>query len=90
MYQNYFAGLVYILIQATKHIGTHKSVKRHVNSKGHLSATIKEKTFGTYRIEHSLDNHLKISHRLHNKRVQKNRDVLKRLTDVTCFLGSMN
>lgn len=65
----------------------HKSVKRHVNSKGHLSATIKEKTFGTYRIEHSLDNHLKISHRLHNERVQKNRDVLKRLIDVTCFLG---
>ncbi|VEN40282.1 unnamed protein product [Callosobruchus maculatus] len=65
----------------------HKSVKRHINSKEHLTATIKEKTFGTILIEHNLDNQLKIGNKLHNERVKKNRDILKRLIDVTCFLG---
>lgn len=66
----------------------HKNVKRHTNSKGHLTALIKEKTFGKTRIEHSLDNQLKINHRQHNELVAKNRNILKRLIDVTCFLGT--
>ncbi|XP_030757705.1 zinc finger MYM-type protein 1-like [Sitophilus oryzae] len=65
----------------------HKSLKRHVNNKYHLFATVEERTFGKCRIEHILDDHLQISDKIHNERVTKNKDVLKRLIDATCFLG---
>ncbi|XP_050516637.1 zinc finger MYM-type protein 1-like [Diabrotica virgifera virgifera] len=64
----------------------HRVVKRHVMSKAHLQAVIKEKVVGKNRIEHSLDNSLKVSHQKHNELVDKNRDVLKRLVGVVCFL----
>lgn len=35
-----------------------------------------------------MDNQIKINHRLHNELVTKNRNILKRLIDVTCFPGS--
>lgn len=65
----------------------HKLIKRHGSSKSHLQAIIKEKTFGNIRIEHALDNQLKIASQKHNQEVVKNRAILKRLIDVVCFLG---
>mgnify|MGYP005984234073 FL=1 len=65
----------------------HKLIKRHSCSKAHIQAIVKEKTFAKIRIEHSLDNQLRISHEQHNQEVRKNREILKRLTDVVCFLG---
>lgn len=39
-------------------------------------------------IERNLDNQLKINHRVHNELVDKNKNVLKWLIDVTYFLGN--
>ncbi|XP_063913276.1 uncharacterized protein LOC135129937 [Zophobas morio] len=57
------------------------------NDKAHIQAIVKEKTFAKVIIEHSLDNQLRISHEQHNQEVRKNREILKRLIDVVCFLG---
>ena len=65
----------------------HKVVKRHIMSKNHLQAVIKEKVFGKTRIEHALDKQLELSNRQHNELVDKNREILKRLVDIVCFLG---
>lgn len=65
----------------------HKAVKRHVMSKAHLQAVLKEKVFGQTRIDHALNKQIEISHRQHNELVDKNRKILKRFIDVVCFLG---
>lgn len=65
----------------------HKLIKRHSSSKAHIQSIIKEKTFGKIRIEHALDDQLKIRTENHNQQVRKNREILKRLIDVVCFLG---
>ncbi|XP_030750580.1 zinc finger MYM-type protein 1 isoform X1 [Sitophilus oryzae] len=65
-----------------------KVVKRHIMSEAHLQAVIKEKLFYKTRIEHVLNKQLEIiNHRQHNELVDKNRQILKRLIDVVCFLG---
>jgi len=65
----------------------HKLIKRHGSSKSHIQAIIKEKTFGKTRIEHALDEQLRISTEKHNEEVRKNREILKRFIDVVCFLA---
>lgn len=65
----------------------HKVVKRHVMSKAHLQAVLKVSVFGKTRIEHAIDKQIEVSHRQHNELVDKNRNILKRLIDVVCFLG---
>lgn len=65
----------------------HKLIKRHSSSKAHLQSIIKEKTFGKVRIEHALDDQLRISNEQYNQQVRKNRDIIKRLIDVVCFLA---
>lgn len=65
----------------------HKLIKRHSCSKAHIQAIIKEKTFGKIRIEHMLDNEQKLAVQKHNEEVRKNREILKRMIDVVCFLG---
>lgn len=65
----------------------HKVMKQHSNSKNHLQAIVKEKTFGSVRIEYALDRQLTISNSSHNELVEKNRGILRRLIDITIFLG---
>nr|XP_015919850.2 zinc finger MYM-type protein 1 [Parasteatoda tepidariorum] len=43
--------------------------------------------FGKQRIDERIDKTLKVNSNLHNQTVKKNREVLKRLIDVTCFLA---
>lgn len=55
----------------------------------HKNSLINKETFGLL-IEHSLYNQLKIDHRLNNrlnKLMTKNRNILKLLIGLACFLG---
>lgn len=46
-----------------------------------------KKIFGNKLFEHAFDQQLEISHRQHNKVVDKSRKILKFLIDFVCFLG---
>lgn len=65
----------------------YKVTKRHDKCETHLKAITQQKTFGKQRIELSLSNQLRESVRKHNELVKKNREILKRLIDVTCYLA---
>ncbi|KAF3835860.1 hypothetical protein F7725_028418 [Dissostichus mawsoni] len=56
-----------------------KSAHRHQNASGHLRATIRLKTFGDTRIELQLDEQ--------QRRVKRNRGILKRLINCVVYLG---
>lgn len=64
----------------------YKSVKKHVNTKGHLIGILKEKTIGEARMKLNPDN--QINYKLHNELVSNNRNILKRLIDVVCLIGT--
>ncbi|KAL1454619.1 hypothetical protein WDU94_010835 [Cyamophila willieti] len=67
--------------------GLPKSAKKHENSANHLQSVLRLHSFGKSRIEEGLDKTLAVNNELHNSKVRKNREILKRLIDATCFLA---
>ena len=63
------------------------SISRHEKSLGHIRASLELSTFGRTRIDLQLNQQMKISVKLHNEGVTKNREILKRLIDCICFLA---
>lgn len=63
----------------------HKAVKRNEQSKTHVLSFVSLKQFGKTRIESSLSEQHRLSIKKHNKNVKKNRFIVSRLIDVTCF-----
>ena len=53
----------------------------------HLSAFIAAKTFGQTRIDTLLNQQRCAAINQHNEEVKKNREILKRFIQITCFLG---
>ncbi|KAL0968773.1 hypothetical protein UPYG_G00271580 [Umbra pygmaea] len=64
-----------------------KASIRHQSTAGHLHATVLLKTFGHTRVEHQVDEQMQREMELHNEKVKKNREILKRLIDCVIFLG---
>jgi hypothetical protein len=66
----------------------HQSVERHGKSKDHTYAALKLKLFGKQNIENSLDSAHRTFILEYNEKVKSNREILKRLIDMTIFLGN--
>jgi hypothetical protein len=66
----------------------HQSVERHGKSKDHTHAALKLKLFGKQNIENSLDSAHRTFILEYNEKVKSNREILKRLIDMTIFLGT--
>lgn len=64
-----------------------KAAIRHQASECHLTAVVDLKTFGESREDLQLDEQRRRETSLHNEKVKKNRDILKRLIDCVIFLG---
>lgn len=64
-----------------------KSIAEHGLSVNHLRSSVAIAAFGENRIETALDHQLKNEISLHNQKVKRNRDILKRLINAVCFLG---
>ncbi|XP_017295795.1 zinc finger MYM-type protein 1 [Kryptolebias marmoratus] len=58
----------------------------HEKSAAHIQSQIALKTFGTSRIDLAVDEQRKLNASIHNARVKENREILKDLISVTCFL----
>ena len=54
---------------------------------GHLQAMVLLKTFGDTRVDLQLNEQARRATELHNEKVKKNREILKRLIDCVMFLG---
>ena len=65
----------------------HTAISRHEKSESHIHAWIALGTFGKSRIDLLLDEQKRANIVKHNETVKQNREVLKRLTAATCFLG---
>jgi hypothetical protein len=65
----------------------HTAISRHEKSESHIHAWISLRTFGSSRIDLQLDSQQRESVVKHNETVKQNREILKRLIAVTCFLG---
>ena len=65
----------------------HTSISRHEQSRAHLNAFIDFKTFGKSRIDLVLNKQKSDAISRHNEEVSNNREILKRLIRITCFLG---
>ena len=65
----------------------HTSISRHEQSRAHLNAFIDFKTFGKTRIDLVLNKQKSDAISRHNEEVSNNREILKRLIRITCFLG---
>lgn len=59
----------------------------HDQSQNHLKSVIALRTFGSTRIDMQLDQQ-RIGVEMHNKKVTQNREVLQRLINIACVLGS--
>uniref|UniRef100_A0A8C7XI81 Zinc finger MYM-type protein 1-like n=1 Tax=Oryzias sinensis TaxID=183150 RepID=A0A8C7XI81_9TELE len=64
-----------------------KAAKKHQNTAGHLQSIVLSKTFGESRVELQLNEHARRQTELHNEKVKKNREILKRLIDCVLYLG---
>uniref|UniRef100_A0A3B1J2E9 DUF4371 domain-containing protein n=1 Tax=Astyanax mexicanus TaxID=7994 RepID=A0A3B1J2E9_ASTMX len=64
-----------------------KAAQKHQNSAAHLRAVVLSKTFGDVRIDLQLNEQRRRETEMHNERVRKNREILKRLIDCVIFLG---
>ncbi|KAJ4432754.1 hypothetical protein ANN_21392 [Periplaneta americana] len=64
-----------------------KSIAEHGLSVNHLRSSVAIAAFGENRIETALDHQLKNEISLHNQKVKRNRDILKRVINAVCFLG---
>lgn len=62
------------------------AIAKHERSQSHLRSLVKLASFGSVRIETELDLQLRSDVMRHNE-TEKNRDILKRLIDATCFLA---
>lgn len=60
-------------------------IKKYSDARVHLECIVKGKTFGQIRIEHLVDKNSR-HNLLHNEKVKKNRDLMKRFIDTVCFL----
>ncbi|XP_070406828.1 zinc finger MYM-type protein 1-like [Nothobranchius furzeri] len=63
------------------------AAKRQQSTAGHLQATVLLKTFGDTRVDLQLSEQARKDTELHNEKVKKNREILKRLMDCVIFLG---
>lgn len=63
------------------------AIAKHEKSVVHIQSQIALKTFGHSRIDLALDEQRRLGVSMHNERVKKNREILKSLIDVVCFLG---
>lgn len=64
-----------------------RATLRHSSNKEHLKSELQYKYLGAIRVEQSISEAARISIKQHNELVDKNREVLKRLTDITCWLA---
>ncbi|XP_055017683.1 zinc finger MYM-type protein 1-like [Boleophthalmus pectinirostris] len=64
-----------------------KAATKHQSTAGHLQATVRLKTFGDIRVDLQLSEQVRRETELHNEKVKKNREILKRLMDCVMFLG---
>lgn len=64
-----------------------KAATKHQSTAGHLHATVLLKTFGDCGAELQLSDQARRVAELHNERVKKNREILKKLMDCVMFLG---
>jgi len=64
-----------------------RATLRHSSNKEHLKSELQYKYLGAIRVERSISEAARISIKQHNELVDKNREVLKRLTDITCWLA---
>ena len=64
-----------------------KAIRDHDVAIAHIRASIALATFGTVRIETELSDQTRQSIILHNEKVKRNRDILKRLINAVCFLA---
>ena len=66
----------------------HTAISRHEKSLSHINSYVDMKSFGkTERIDLLLDRQKSLAISKHNEQVSKNREILKRLIRITCFLG---
>jgi hypothetical protein len=65
----------------------HKAKLRHETTHSHLSSIILLKTFGTSRIDVQLSEQKRLNIIKHNAEVDSNRELMKRLIDVCCFIA---
>lgn len=66
----------------------HTAINRHAKSLSHLQAHVDLMTFGkSDSIDCQLDKQRKCEITLHNEKVLQNKEILKRLIRITCFLG---
>lgn len=64
-----------------------KAATRHQSTAGHLQAMVLFKTFGDTRVDLQLNEQARRATELHNEKVKKNREILKRLVECVMFLG---
>src|SRR4029434_1260659 len=64
-----------------------RSLSSHERSATHIQSQIALKTFATSRIDLALDEQRRLNVSIHNAKVKENREILKDLIDVTCFLA---
>lgn len=65
----------------------HTALQRHGKTGAHIESVLTLTEFGKSRIDLALDVQLRINIEKHNAAVKKNRKILKRLINVTCFLA---
>lgn len=63
------------------------STKTHSSSKDHINNSFALAMFGQLRIDESLDYSRQIARNKHNEEVTKNRNGMRTLIEVTCYLG---
>ncbi|CAH1101609.1 unnamed protein product [Psylliodes chrysocephalus] len=63
------------------------AAKKHDQSENHIKSALSLCNFGQNRIEMSLSRQFKEEIERHNSKVDRNRNLMRRLIDITCFLG---
>lgn len=64
-----------------------RSLSKHERSTTHIQSQIALKTFGSSRIDLALNQQRRLNISIHNAKVKENREILKDLMNVTCFLA---
>lgn len=64
------------------------AIKSHAASRDHIDNSIAYRTFGKTRIDEALDHGREVRRKAHNVAVKKNREGMKTLIDIVCYLGS--
>lgn len=66
----------------------HTAAEKHSVSKTHINNVLTIRTFGELRVDMMLDKHKRDFNAKHNKQVDENRNIMRRLISVACFLGT--